>query len=542
MAKFNRAGARPVGLSPVASELIPSGRTYEGGAGFARDCRSELFLLAVSNMVSEDTFYESGSARDARFVALVRKAAVDYPEWTAGLLRWLRAEANMRTAPLVGAAEMVRARLDAGQHGLSRQVVASVLRRADEPGEMLAYWTSRYGRTIPKPLKRGIADAVGALYAERALLKYDTDTHAYRFADVCELTHPKPRPARLWQGALFAHALDRRHNRGNPIPEPLSVLRARAALMAVRPEHRRALLAAPGFDVSLREAGMTWEALAGWLKGPMDAAAWETVIPSMGYMALIRNLRNFDQAGVSDKVAEQVAARLTDPEQVARSRQLPLRFLSAYRAAPSLRWSWPLERAANLSLGNVPKLAGRTLILVDTSTSMERVLSERSGLRRWDAAALFGVALGARCARADVVSFSSTARYWGDPSGAHTRRFPLRVGESLLSALKRWTDEGFFLGGGTDTDAALMKHFTGHDRVVILTDEQAARGDVGARLPSNVPLYTWNLAGYKMGHAPSGIANRHAFGGLTDGAFRMIPLLEAGRDGMWPWESSTTAA
>jgi hypothetical protein len=50
----------------------------------------------------------------------------------------------------------------------------------------------------------------------------------------------------------------------------------------------------------LAAAGVTWEALAGWLQGPMDKAAWEAIIPSMGVMALARNLRNFDEAGVSD--------------------------------------------------------------------------------------------------------------------------------------------------------------------------------------------------------------------------------------------------
>ena len=33
-----------------------------------------------------------------------------------------------------------------------------------------------------------------------------------------------------------------------------------------------------------------------------------------------------------------------------------------------------------------------------------------------------------------------------------------------------------------------------------------------------------------------GKPNRHTFGGLTDAAFRLIPLLEAGRAGAWPWE------
>src|SRR5690606_7218412 len=121
---------------------------------------------------------------------------------------------------------------------------------------------------------------------------------------------------------------------------------------------------------TLADAGMTWEALAGWLQGPMDARAWEAVIPAMGYMALLRNLRNFDEAGVGDAVAQTVAARLADAEQVRRSRQFPFRFLAAYRAARSLRWAYPLERALGHSLANVPALPGRTLILVDRSGSM----------------------------------------------------------------------------------------------------------------------------------------------------------------------------
>ena len=40
-----------------------------------------------------------------------------------------------------------------------------------------------------------------------------------------------------------------------------------------------------------------------------------------------------------DEVAERVAQRLADPAQVARSRLFPMRFLAAYKAAPSLRWS-----------------------------------------------------------------------------------------------------------------------------------------------------------------------------------------------------------
>jgi hypothetical protein len=68
--------------------------------------------------------------------------------------------------------------------------LGDVLQRADEPGEFLAYWTSTFGRALPKPVKRGIGDAVRRLYTEYALLKYDTASKGFRFGDVLDLTHP----------------------------------------------------------------------------------------------------------------------------------------------------------------------------------------------------------------------------------------------------------------------------------------------------------------------------------------------------------------
>jgi hypothetical protein len=501
-------------------------RTYEGGRGRERDTRSELFLLSVSNFVSQQTFYETGADRDDRFARLVRQLAVEDPAWTAGLLGWLRGEGNLRTASIVGAAEYVKARLDAGvtDGPPNRQVVASVLQRPDEPGELLGYWTSVYGRNVPKPLKRGIADAVRRLYSGKSLLKYDTASKGYRFGDILNLVHAAPDPDKPWQGELFQYALDRRHNPDTAVPPASSqVLTAHRALMALPVEARRALVTSEGGAERLAAAGMTWEALAGWLRGPMDKEAWEAVIPSMGAMSLVRNLRNFDQAGVSDEVAAQVAARISDPAEVARSRQFPFRYLAAYRHAPSLRWSYPLEQALGHSLANVPALPGRTLVLVDRSGSMfYSRLSDRSELNRADAAAVFGTALALRAADADLVEF-----------GTSSNKVRYRRGESVLKILGRFGDLG-----GTDTTEAVRRHYRKHDRVLIVTDEQytySRHGDPTGQVPAHVPVYTWNLAGYRAGHGPSGRANRHTFGGLSDAAFRMVPLLEGARDADWPW-------
>jgi hypothetical protein len=273
----------------------------------------------------------------------------------------------------------------------------------------------------------------------------------------------------------------------------------------------------------------------------MDAKAWQAVIPSMGLMALTRNLRNFDEAGVSDEVAAQVAARLADPEQVAKSRLFPFRFWAAYKHAPSLRWAHVLEKALNSSLRNVPALGGRTLVLVDRSPSMFPGFyfstANRSDIPLADQAAVFGVAVAARAADATLVEF-----------GGSSRRIPVPKGGSVLKLIER-----FGQIGGTDIPSAVKEHFDGHDRVVVVTDEQTRPGWLPSNMrghggmaetliddliPGNVPVYMWNMAGYTPGAMPSGSGNRHTFGGLTDQAFRLVPLLESRRDGSWPWMTS----
>lgn len=514
MSKFNKATGR-TSTGPLVIEDRPSTITAEGGAGFRRDARSDLFLLAVTNMVGQDTFYEGADERDARFRNLIHNVAPANVEWMKHFITWLRDGANMRSASVVAAAETAKAMLDAGLPG-SRSIVSAALLRPDEPGEMLAYWTSHYGRNIPKPVKRGVADAVQRLYNERALLKYDGASKGYRFGDVLDLTHPEP--SAPWQGDLFKYALDRRHNRENiEIPESLSMLRFRAGLMALPEANRRAQLAHP--DV-LAQAGMTWESLAGWLNGPMDKDAWEAIIPSMGLMALVRNLRNFDEAGVSDTMALLVMSKLVDAEQVAKSRMLPMRFLSAHKNAPSLRWAAALEQALQLSLANVPSLPGRTLILWDCSGSMYHPMGGRSTLQRNEVAGVFCAALALRAESPTLVQYGTTSQV-----------VPVHKGGAVLKLV----DESGNLGG-TYTWETVQKHFAGHDRIIIVTDEQAHDSGATIGLPESVPVYTWNVAGYATSHLGSG-KNRWTFGGLTDSAFAQIPAIEAGSVGRWPWEA-----
>jgi hypothetical protein len=530
MAKFNTSATKPAGgRSPITAEATPTLSTFEGGAGYARDAKSELFLLAVSNMVGEDTFYEKATDRDARYTQLVQTVAVQDPEWTTQFLIWLRTAANMRSASLVGALDAAKALVAAGIPG-SRQIVAAVLQRADEPGEALAYWTTTYGRAVPKAVKRGIADAVGRLYTEFGLLKYDTASKGFRFGDVLDLVHPSP--VTPGQGDLFKYALDRRH--GNDpawyeLPDGLVMLRANGELRDRSPNDWQVLLDRSDAADLLRTGGMTWEDILSLLGSQVDKAKlWKALIPSMGYMALLRNLRNLDEAGLPDEAADQVAARLGDPRQVARSRQFPYRFLAAYEQAPSLRWGHALDKALNASLANLPTLPGRSLILVDTSASMTSAgFSARSKMTPAKAAAVFGVAHAAR-GEADLYGFAD---------GVFRHHVP--AGGSVIREVDRFVARTGEVGHGTNMVGSVQATFKRHDRVFLISDMQTISGPYGAGVadvvPRTVPVYGFNLGGYRPGAIDAGATNRHEFGGLTDATFRMVPLLESGRAGVWPW-------
>lgn len=525
MTRFNK---RPSGLlvpnQPIVSAPSHTARTGNSAPGFVRDPKSELFLLAVSNFVGQDKFYESGKTGDTRFRDLVRQVAREDHEWIGRFLPWLRNEANMRTASIVGALEAAIT-MAANKIPGSRAIVASVLQRADEPGEAIGYMMATYGRKLPKPIKRGIADAATRMYNEYNTLKYDTASHGIRFGDVLELTHAGP--DKPYQVALFKHLIDRRHGRGGT-PESYTGLPMIIENMRVRSQvdtfGSYGILLDPGI---LKAAGMTWEdalSLAG-NKLPKDRL-WEAMIPNMGYMALLRNLRNFDEAGVSNLVAQQVANRLSSFSEVFKSRQLPMRFLSAYRAVSNVRWHQALEQALQHSLNNIPEFPDRTLILIDTSGSMSGMMSDKSQLQYWDAAAIFGLALSQRCENADVYSFSN-----------RVIQFPLQRGASLLVMLEAFK-RGYFQGGGTETLGALRATYRNHDRVVILTDEQAnwhGGRSVYDPLPAHTPAITFNLAGYRVGHAESGTPTRITIGGLSDQAFRLLPVLEARAKGQWPF-------
>lgn len=529
---------------PLLGTTGEKGLTHEGGTGFVRDPQSELYVTAVSTLL-EPTFYEGASDRETRLAGLARTVGLADPEWMLRFVTWLRAEANMRSVSILVACEAVKARLDEHQSGLNRRIIAAACLRADEPGEVLAYWTNRYGRNLPMPVKRGLADAARKAYTERSALRYDGGSGVVRMGDVIELAHPAPSGPE--QSALFGWLLDRRHGRRETPEADLALLKnviARTELnaMPIAERHafaRRVIAMEPDAEAQwIRALAGQWEWGKSWLGQDTEdrtfdrvseADQWKLFVENgMGYMALLRNLRNLDEAKISSDLVKHVASVIADKDEVAKSRQFPFRFYSAYKATGGNHWAKALAAGLDWSLPNVPALDGRTLLLLDMSGSMfpwyESGEETKRKVHNYELAALFGVAVALRAEAAEVFAYGNRPKpVWIDKS------------KGVLDHLGQFTSLG-----GTHTVRTLAERFEKgkHDRVIIVTDEQLSDdtyGDtVDSVLPPEVPLYTWDIGGERMAQVESS-PGRFTFAGLSDASWRMIPLLESGSEETWPF-------
>jgi hypothetical protein len=481
----------------------------------------EVFLIAAMGLAEGRDHYQD---TDERFVEFIARLALRDDGWLVRFIEWLRSHDELASAAVVAATEMVRARLAAGltTSGGNRKVISDALKRADEPGALLEYWFRRYGRTVPKPIRHGVADAVQDLYDEQALAIYDTATAKMAFAQVINFVHPKATTGD--QRDLFAYAIARRGPNASA-PASLRMLGARQALYALTPEQRRESLDGEALADLFAEAGMTWDLLDGWLLGRTDPRAWEAVLPSMGYADRLSRLRELGECGLPPDVLRRLIDELADPARIAQERILPLRLYTAGREVPSLIWATTIERALQAALANVPSLSGRTLILIDRSASMFTQVTRGSAVTVADQAMVFGTALALRAHKADLIQF-----------GTSHHRIDFTGDELLTAVLERFGH----LGDGNAAEVVRAR-FDGHDRVVIVTDEPHGSAWQGshpaAALPPSTPAYIWNVAA-TVDETTAGLRSdqrRHVFSGLTDGAFAVIPLIETADHFGWPF-------
>lgn len=371
--------------------------THEGAKAVVLTAEQRLRRSVLSCLLWENEFYEDGETIADRIAALAADVA---PTTVAELAVEARERYSLRHAPLMLLA--VLARTGSGTPLVS-QTIEHVIQRADDLTEFLAiYW--RNGRKpLTKQMKLGLSRAFAKFDAYQ-LAKYDRDGPV-KLRDVLFLVHAKPKDEA--QAALWKQVADR------TLPAP-----------------------------------DTWEvALSG---GADKRETFERLLTErkLGYLALLRNLRNMDQAQVDEALVREAILARRGAERV-----LPFRYVAAARAAPRFE-PW-LDQALMEAVLQGPVFDGRTIVLVDVSGSMDWKLSAKSDLKRLDAAATL-----ASIVPGDVRVFTFSNE---------VVEVPARRGMAGVDAVARSQPHGGTLLGKAVAHVNRLKH----DRLIVVTDEQS---------------------------------------------------------------------
>lgn len=428
-----------------------------GHVAYSMRDKEHLVSAVLTTMFGEPKFYGS---TDNDIVRLATACAANDPEFLCKLACFSRNEGNMRSVSHVLTAVIAR---EAREY--TRTTIRSVVVRPDDITEIMSCYAAMYGKPFPNAMKREIASVIQK-FDEYQLAKYNGGSKALKLRDVLKLVHPVPKDEQtaVLMGKVLSDTLETPYT----------------------------------WEVELSERGNTKE-------------VWNELIASgkVGYMALLRNLRNIVKAKAQ---LEPVLARLSDPEQVKRSRQLPFRFYSAYRTllnenlmTDEIRDA--LEKALCASVANMELIPGNTLIAVDVSGSMRNPISAKSEVRSCDIAALMGAIASRMCQKATVCYFDY-AGAWSVNGRCGYRIEQYEKDESILEVCAKSS----FAGGGTDM--SLPMHYAlantptatkSFDRVIYFSDNECncSRGTVQSladqyrrRFNKNFWVHAVDLQGY----------------------------------------------
>lgn len=479
---------------------------HEGGEAFALTPELELYTAVVTASLS-NKFYETAKERIDRIASLIGKCDVRF---VAQLAVYARQKMNLRSVPLLLVVEL--AKVHSGDDLVSR-TVEQVVMRADEIMELLVCYQWRNPSTSRKKLGRlshqiqvGLQRAFNR-FDEYQFAKYDRDGLEVKLRDALFLVHPKAKDDA--QQALFDKI---------------------AAQTLATPYTWETELSALGQQTFSNEEE----------KREAFAAKWEELIGSgrLGYMALLRNLRNFLNSDVSNEKLAEVAHRLSDEREVLRSRQFPFRFLSAYRELKNVaNGQTPLlldalEKAALTSARNIEGFDDTTRVLLacDVSGSMQHPISPKSSVMLYDIGLVLAMLLKNRCEHVVSGIFGDTWKVVNLPS------------EGILSnvdAMYRREGEVGYSTNGYKVIEYLRKNRIIMDKVMLFTDCQmwnsgwsgqtiSKEWNCYKQIAPDAKLYLFDLAGY--GAAPLDIVHDDVFliGGWSDRIFEILTAIEHG--------------
>lgn len=447
-----------------------------GGKAYLQDNKHQIVGQLLTSFV-KDQFYRSENKgiedlkrlieteKDKKFVA---KASI-----------YARTKYGMRSITHITAGEISNS---VKGEKWTKDYFDKIVYRPDDMSEILSYYMNAYkNKPIPNSLKKGLAKAF-ARFDEYSLSKYKGNGKEIKLVDIANIVHPKHNEviAKLMKGEL-------------------------------KPSDT--------WETKLTQAGQkaeTEDDLAN-----MKADAWKELITEkkLGLFAGLRNIRNIQEQ--APEMIPQLCELLTNENAIKKSLVMPFRFTTAYEELMKTgqldrRIITALNKAVDISLSNVPRFDGKTLVVLDTSGSMTSICGR--GKSPAEIGALFAAVL-VKSNDADLMTFSDEARYQN-----------VNPADSTLTIKQNIK----FISGGTNFHSIFETANRKYDRIIILSDMQ---GWVGYNSPvkefnnycykyNTKPfIYSWNLAD-QDGTTQFPEEKQFTLNGFSDKVFDLMKMLE----------------
>lgn len=413
-----------------------------GGKAYALPDKAALAQLIVNGYIG-DSYYVSAETQLDQIINLVRK--INDTEFLAKLAIYARTKGLIKDAPAVLMVAI------ANDQRISYEFVRSIFNVVIDNSKMLSNFVQvvRSGKMGRKSFGTRCRNLVRQWLNSRTgnQLFHDSTGVTPSFADIIKLTHP--RASNEEQNAVFKYLLD--GSDSDNLPEVIKDFEA----FKKNTEGKL-----PKNCPFLRLTSL-----------PLTTSNWKELVYNMGAQALRINLASLNKHGVftDSKAMDYVVNKLSDPNEVRRSRMMPYQLLAAYlntKEVPNVVRN-ALQDAMEAAAENIPSFGNKlVLVAVDVSGSMTNPVTGYSGrtsskVRCVDAASCFASAFARNSSNVDVICFDTRL---------HKPVFNSR--DTIISNAQKFATYG---GGGTSCEIATKyAHENGPYNLVIVISDNAS--------------------------------------------------------------------
>lgn len=451
--------------------------SYEGALIYNKSLEQDWVNNLFSSFL-QDGFYEDSETREERYVALTKKMLEKYgPKFVAKAARFSRNELGMRSI-----SQLTMALVNEIQYDGKRADFSAYFHRPDDISEIFAAVDS-LGNKRSHALVRGAADYLSKC-SEYQLTKYAMSGKRYNMFDLINITH------------AHSSAID---------------------------SYKAGSVSAPD----------TWEHNIMVAQSDEDREqAWKDLVEGnkMGYLALLRNLRNILNCDFADSdwIDKYLVPQITNKDKIKKSLVFPYQIYVAYKNVPMIPLSImaALDKAFRIAIGNVPNLDKSMAIVLDVSGSMETPISSNSSMKIIEVGAVYAAMLYLANPRTDFVKFGNSAKYCDYRRNVNVF--------DLIKAMQ----ENDGCGYGTDILSVWNNLHKSYDRIFLVSDMQVMEhkwfnysNPIEAMHKYFNVFGTAHIYSFDLGNYPTAIENPNSenltmLTVLNDYIFKMLEYLE----------------